>query len=235
MLVAGKLLPPSAVAAASSYGAEGGGDTEHRIHALFDEYRDSESDEIQVDGIERFCEDLMVKPEDFRILVLAWKFDAEQMCLFSRSEFVEGCKKLKVDSIAGLRACLPELVKQVHSSKEDFKQLYRWTYKFGLESGQRTLPTEVASVLWKLVFWQREPPLLQRWLDFLAAHPIRGIPRDTWDMLLVLLTDLKDDLTAYDDTEAWPSLFDDFVEYENDRHNQNIPNVSKEGKGDGND
>lgn len=31
-----------------------------------------------------------------------------------------------------------------------------------------------------------------------------------------------DDLSSYDDTEAWPSLFDDFVEFENDQMNQNI-------------
>ena len=29
------------------------------------------------------------------------------------------------------------------------------------------------------------------------------------------------DLSVYDEDEAWPSLFDDFVEYENDKENQN--------------
>ena len=28
-------------------------------------------------------------------------------------------------------------------------------------------------------------------------------------------------ISNYDDTEAWPSLFDDFVEFENDQLNQN--------------
>ncbi len=30
------------------------------------------------------------------------------------------------------------------------------------------------------------------------------------------------DLSLYDDEEAWPTLFDDFVEYENDKANQNV-------------
>ena len=43
-------------------------------------------------------------------------------------------------------------------------------------------------------------------------------------MFLNLLEALKggDDLSMYDDTEAWPSLFDDFVEFENDKANQKV-------------
>lgn len=33
---------------------------------------------------------------------------------------------------------------------------------------------------------------------------------------------IGNDLSSYDDNEAWPCLFDDFVEYENDQANQNI-------------
>ena len=206
--------------------SSGGGEfSEQKIHLLFDHYRDSEEeDAILAEGIERFCQDLNVKPEEFRVLVLAWKFDAQQMCYFSRSELVDGCKKLHVDSIRGIQARFPDLLHEVQA-KQTFKDLYRWTYKFGLESGQRTLPTEVAIVLWKLVFHQNEPPILDRWLDFLSSHPsIRGIPKDTWDMFLNLTEAVGDDLSSYDDTEAWPSLFDDFVEYENDRQNQNVTN-----------
>lgn len=41
-------------------------------------------------------------------------------------------------------------------------------------------------------------------------------------MFLNFAESIGDDLGAYDDAEAWPSLFDDFVEYENDQMNQNI-------------
>ena len=66
---------------------------------------------------------------------------------------------------------------------------------------------------------------------------MRGIPRDTWNMFLNFVNTVGSDLTQYDDTEAWPSLFDglytefklivkkkhslDFVEFENDQLNQN--------------
>jgi len=200
--------------------------SEHKITMLFDSYRDPGDDEdcLQAEGIEKLCMHLGVRPEEFRVLVLAWKFNAETMCRFTRAEFFGGCKKLRVDSIKGIQSRFPEMLAEVQL-RENFKDLYRWTFKFGLDSdtGQRTLPVEMAISLWGLVFTQNEPRILKRWLAFLEKHPnIRGIPRDTWDMFLNFAEVVGDDLSTYDDTEAWPSLFDDFVEYENDCQNQNV-------------
>ncbi|XP_052827164.1 DCN1-like protein 3 [Octopus bimaculoides] len=196
--------------------------SEQDIHNLFETYRDISHDMILAEGIETFCKDLDVKPEEFIVLILAWKFQAATMCCFTREEFVQGCKCLKVDSVKGIRSKFNDLLLEVQN-KQNFRDFYRWTYKFGLESGQRTLPIDMAIILWKLIFTRTEPPILKHWLDFLAKHPdIRGIPKDTWDMFLNFTEQVGDDLSAYDDTEAWPSLFDDFVEYENDFRNQNV-------------
>ncbi len=57
----------------------------------------------------------------------------------------------------------------------------------------------------------------------LFLSQVRGIPRDTWNMFLNLTESpagAGGDLSLYDEEEAWPTLFDDFVEYENDRANQ---------------
>ena len=43
-------------------------------------------------------------------------------------------------------------------------------------------------------------------------------------MLLNFSETVGSDLSAYDEDEAWPSLFDDFVEHENDKANQNYQN-----------
>ncbi|XP_013781146.1 DCN1-like protein 3 [Limulus polyphemus] len=195
---------------------------ERKIHALFDKYKDLGEDVMLSEGIEQFCQDLEVKPEEFLVLVLAWKFGADQMCCFTREEFVIGCKSLHVDSILGIQSKFSEMLQEV-KNPDTFKDLYRFTFKFGLEVGQRILPVEMAIQLWKLVFSKREPLILQRWIVFLEKHPnIRGIPRDTWNMFLNFSETMGDDLSSYDDTEAWPSLFDDFVEYENDKTNQNV-------------
>lgn len=176
-------------------------------------------------GIEQFCQDLQVSPDDFKILLLAWKLNAEQMCCFTRTEFINGLKSIRTDSIKSLQSRLPELVSEVENDYELFRDLYRFTFRFGLDSasGQRILPTDMAIILWKLVFTIRKPPILTRWLSFLETHQIiRGIPKDTWNMFLNFSEHVGSDLSCYDDNEAWPSLFDDFVEYENDQANQNI-------------
>jgi len=198
--------------------------SEAKIVALFEKYKDSEEDSILSEGIEEFCIDLQLKPDEFKVLVLAWKFDAEQMCRFTRSEFLCGCRALRADSCRALQARLPEVGAALAADADTFRDLYRFTYKFGLDSasGQRLLPVEMAVSLWQLVFSQEEPPLLKKWLHFLENHPqVRGIPRDTWNMFLNFTTVVGTNLSQYDDTEAWPSLFDDFVEFENDQLNQN--------------
>ncbi|GLV34447.1 Squamous cell carcinoma-related oncogene 3 [Carabus blaptoides fortunei] len=205
--------------------------SETKLNTLFDVYKDTHEDLILAEGIEQLCADLQVSPDEFRVLVFAWKLNAEQMCRFTRAEFVQGCRAMHVDTVKAIQGRLPEICTEVEQDGELFKDLYRFTFRFGLDvvSGQRILPTDMAVCLWRLVFSVREPPILTRWLRFLEMHPqFRGIPRDTWNMFLNFSESVGEDLSSYDDTEAWPSLFDDFVEYENDQMNQNISNKGKE-------
>ncbi|KAI5651864.1 cullin binding domain-containing protein [Phthorimaea operculella] len=199
--------------------------SESKINQLFDQYKDSLDDAILAEGIENLCNDLQLNPDDFKVLVLAWKLNASQMCRFTRSEFVQGLKSMKTDSIKSIQLKLNEITNDLKKDSEQFKDLYRFTFKFGLDvsTGQRILPSDIAIVLWRLVFTNNEPSVLNKWLSYLEKNPhIRGIPKDTWYMFLNFCEFVGDDLSSYDDTEAWPSLFDDFVEYENDQMNQNV-------------
>lgn len=206
------------------------GSSEHRvsetkINQLFDQYRDSLEDAILAEGIENLCNDLQLNPDDFKVLVLAWKLNASQMCRFTKLEFIQGLKSMKTDSIKNIQQKLNDIINDIKRDPEQFKDLYRFTFKFGLDvsTGQRILPSDIAVVLWRLVFTNSEPPILDKWLNYLEKHPhIRGIPKDTWYMFLNFCEFVGDDLSSYDDTEAWPSLFDDFVEFENDQMNQNV-------------
>ncbi|XP_069358567.1 DCN1-like protein 3 [Maniola hyperantus] len=216
---------PSIPRSMSSLGSSESRVSESRIIQLFDQYKDNSEEAILAEGIENLCRDLHFNPDDFEVLVLAWKLNASQMCRFTKEEFVQGLKNMKTDSIKSIQLRLNDITGELIRDSEQFKDLYRFTFKFGLDvsTGQRILPSDIATVLWRLVFTNNEPPILDKWLSYLESNPhVRGIPKDTWYMFLNFCEFVGDDLSSYDDTEAWPSLFDDFVEYENDQMNQNV-------------
>ena len=184
------------------------------IEKYFNLYKDNEEDLILAEGMEKFCTDLNVDPTEFIVLVLAWKFEASEMCRFTREEFINGCKKMKAYDANSLQDRFPELLQDARGKQ--FKDLYQFTFSFGLDhsTGQRSLPVDMAISLWELVFTQEKPVILERWFAFLREGDVRGISRDTWNMFLPFCHNVAPDLSNYDESEAWPSLFDDFVECE---------------------
>jgi DCN1-like protein 3 len=186
------------------------------LEKFFKKYKDESEDAILAAGMEQFCEDLGVDPTDFIVLIIAWKFQASEMCRFTREEFINGCQRLKVIDARSLKQKFPDMLNEIQNSQKSFKDLYNFSFSFGLDhsTGQRTLPVDMATALWKLLFAFNTPSLLPRWLTFVEGHAPYGISRDTWAMFLPFIQTIKPDLSNYDESEAWPSLFDDFVEME---------------------
>lgn len=190
---------------------------DNAINKLFEVYKDKNEDAILTEGVERLCQDLNYSPDDFHILVLAFCLDAKFMCCFTKQEFIHGLKKLNATTISELKQRLLQIVDKLQSDMDLFKQLYRFTFHFGLDEGARILSVEMAVSLWRLLYSIHKPPdnVLERWFNFLAKENIRGIQRDTWMMFQIFAENF--DIKSYDSDEAWPSLFDDFCEYEIDR------------------
>lgn len=95
--------------------------SEQKIAALFDRYREKGENFIQSDGVLRLCQDLKVQPDDFLVLLLAWKFRAAQMCRFSKEEFITGCLRVRADSIKAIQARFPEWLAEVQTDPDQFK------------------------------------------------------------------------------------------------------------------
>lgn len=47
------------------------------------------------EGIEKFCKDLDVAPENIAMLVIAWKMDAKRMGFFAKDEWLKGFSELQ--------------------------------------------------------------------------------------------------------------------------------------------
>ena len=199
----------------SSAGPSTGSMKQASLEKFFQKYKDDFEDAILADGMERFCKDLGVEPTEFIVLVLAWRFQALEMCRFTREEFLNGCQRVRAHDLRSLKQRFPELIQETKSEK-NFKDLYQFTFSFGLDraSGQRALPVDMAIALWELAFSQNPPAILKQWFEFLQNSEVRGISRDTWNMFLPFIMTVSPDLSNYDDCEAWPSVFDDFVESE---------------------
>jgi hypothetical protein len=68
-------------------GRSGSSENKHgsiaKISSLYEKYRDKEvnngEDAIQAVGVEALCKDLELRPDEFKVLVLAWKCNAEQV------------------------------------------------------------------------------------------------------------------------------------------------------------
>lgn len=177
---------------------------DNAINKLYEEYKDkNDENSILSEGVEQLCKDLNFNPDDFPILVLAFCLDAKQMCCFTKQEFIHGLKKLNATNIAELRQRLVQIVEKLATDMDLFKQLYRFTFSFGLDNGARILSLDMATSLWRLVYSIHRPPddVLERWLNFLAKENIRGIQRDTWMMFQNFSESF--DINSYDSDEAW--------------------------------
>lgn len=105
--------------------------SDNKINALFETYRDEQcEDAILAPGIERLCCDLQYKPEDFSVLVLAWRLNASTMCCFTKTEFIQGLHTLNADSIDSIRQRLEEEAVRLASDAELFKNFYRFTFRW---------------------------------------------------------------------------------------------------------
>lgn len=59
----------------------------HQVHKS--SHHQQQEDAIVAEGILRLCADLDLAPDDFRILLFAWKCDAAQMGRITKLEFVQ--------------------------------------------------------------------------------------------------------------------------------------------------
>lgn len=163
---------------------------------------EADSDTIQIDGLERLCSDLGVDPTDPVMLMIAWQMRCEQMCVFTRQEWLQGMTEMGCDSIEALKAVFPQL-KAMLEDHDAFRDYYQFCFKFAKEPGfgVRTLPTEVAKQMWALTLAERFP-LLDAWNEFIDQEGVRAVTKDVWDMLLTFANDVDEDMGNYDDDGA---------------------------------
>ncbi|GLB44479.1 putative neddylation of cullins play an essential role in the regulation of SCF-type complexes activity [Lyophyllum shimeji] len=210
-----------------------------KLTTLFSRYKDPNADEITIDGTIKLCEDLEVNPEDVVLLAVAFELKSKRMGEWNKQGWVEGWKSLGCDSIAAMKAILPQLRNRLATDPAYFQKVYKHTFDFARAEGQRSLAIDTAQDFWKLLIphglaggavshtkdisedgdvsmeheegWQ--PDYLEWWFEFLNEKGGKGVSKDTWGMFLDFVRTINATFTNYDMEAAWPSTIDDFVKY----------------------
>nr|SVE70676.1 EOG090X0DAO [Daphnia similis]SVE71302.1 EOG090X0DAO [Daphnia similis]SVE71936.1 EOG090X0DAO [Daphnia similis]SVE72561.1 EOG090X0DAO [Daphnia similis] len=169
------------------------------------------TDTIGPEGVEAFCQDLNVEPENIALLVLSWKMGAKQMGFFTLQEWLLGLTDLQCDSLAKLQGKLNYLHSLLLDSSH-FKSIYRYAFDFSRDKDQRSLDVETAKAMLGLLLG-RQWSLLNSFFQFLDQSRYRVLNKDQWCNVLEFSRAVDVDLKNYDVDGAWPVMLDEFVEW----------------------
>lgn len=182
-----------------------------KLEDLFNQYKEDE-DTIGPNGVERFCGDLGVAPEDVVVLVLAWHLGAEEMGYFHRTQFVDGFAKLGLDTIPKMKNHL-KTFRQELDDPTKFKEIYRFAFLLAREGEQKFLDLASASQMLDLILGEKYPhtALFQQFLSEQKSY--KALNMDQWMSFLEFSRTIKKDFSNYDENGAWPVLLDEYAEW----------------------
>lgn len=90
--------------AESASSTNGGGGNAAKIQQTYDKYKDASTGNIEVEGLQRFFEDLGVNPgSDTVTIMISCKMKAANMGVFTQAEFKEGFSQMSVSTVDELK------------------------------------------------------------------------------------------------------------------------------------
>ncbi|XP_037088155.1 DCN1-like protein 5 [Pollicipes pollicipes] len=193
------------------------GFTEKLCLEWFREYTTAdEPDLLGPEGMERFCEDIGVEPENVVMLVIAWRMDAKNMGFFTVQEWLHGLSQLQADSVDKLR-CRIDCLRALLEHPDTFKSIYRFAFDFARDKDQRSLDIEIGRALLQLLLGKNWP-IYGSFHKYLERCKYRVVNKDQWNNILEFSRTIAPDMANYDENGAWPVMLDEFVEWFRQEH-----------------
>ncbi|KAL7162167.1 hypothetical protein ACSBR2_042610 [Camellia fascicularis] len=186
-----------------------------RIDNLFYAYANNSSVMIEPEGIEALCSDLEVDHTDVRILMLAWKMQAEKQGYFTLDEWRRALKALRADTVTKLKKALPELEKEV-KRPSNFVDFYSYAFRYCLtEEKQKSIDIESICQLLDLVLGSQFRAQVDYFVEYLRTQiDYKVINMDQWMGFYRFCNEISfPDHSNYDAELAWPLILDNFVEW----------------------
>ncbi|KAK6127862.1 hypothetical protein DH2020_038402 [Rehmannia glutinosa] len=167
------------------------------------------------EGIESLCSDLEVDHTDVRVLMLAWKMQAEKQGYFTLDEWRSGLKGLRADTILKLKKALLDLEKEVRRPS-NFADFYSYAFRYCLtEEKQKSIDIESICLLLDLVLGSHFRPQIDALIQYLKIQiDYKVINMDQWMGFYRFCNEISfPDLSNYDPDLAWPLILDNFVDW----------------------
>lgn len=103
----------------------------NRLIAWFKKYTTDDPTQLGPDGMERFCEDIKLEPENIAMLCIAYKMNAKNMGYFTQSEWIKGLGDPEVhcDTPTKLQNKLYYFY-NLMNDPPTFKLIFRYAYDF---------------------------------------------------------------------------------------------------------
>uniref|UniRef100_A0A0B6YU73 Defective in cullin neddylation protein n=1 Tax=Arion vulgaris TaxID=1028688 RepID=A0A0B6YU73_9EUPU len=182
-----------------------------RCLAWFYEYTAPNEETLGPEGMEKFCEDIGVEPENIVMLALAFKLNAKNMGFFTFDEWMKGMTELQCDTIEKLQNRL-DYLRALLNDPPLFKNIYRFAFDFARDKDQRSMDIETAKEMLSLVLGKNWP-LFSYFHQFLEQAKYKVINKDQWCNILEFSRAVRPNLDNYDEDGAWPVMLDEFVEW----------------------
>lgn len=185
-----------------------------RIDQIFYSYANGSSDLIDPEGIESLCSELEVDHTDVRILILAWKMQAEKQGYFTLDEWRTGLKALRVDTIVKLKKAVNEIEKEVKRS--NFTDFYAYVFRYSLvEEKQKSIDIESICILLDLVLGPHFRPQVDALSQYLKVQmDYKVINMDQWMGFNRFFNEVGfPEFSNYNPDHAWPVILDNFVDW----------------------
>ncbi|ODV93336.1 hypothetical protein PACTADRAFT_5123 [Pachysolen tannophilus NRRL Y-2460] len=190
------------------------------LEEIFNQYKEND-EQIGIDGTFKYIQDLGFEPENAVVLALAEFLESPTTGVFLKKKFINNWSNANINSIPKMRKKLLEFQDLMFNDPKFLRKIYDFAFTYSLEENQRSLPPDVAVEYWRLLltktFGQEK---IETFIKFIENEHNFAISRDQWQMLYLFMQYWEEhpNLETYDESAAWPSLMDQFVEYCKDSH-----------------
>eukprot|EP00668_Euglena_longa_P045855 GGOE01061537.1.p1 GENE.GGOE01061537.1~~GGOE01061537.1.p1 ORF type:complete len:292 (+),score=76.86 GGOE01061537.1:86-877(+) len=190
-----------------------------RIQALFDRY--AQLSGVLAQGEKCITGDgLTLLERDFgwpadnhcTYFALRYCLSAQHMNLITLPEWMQGFARLRCDTVDKAKRKLIHYQVSLKADRHAFQSFFNYVFRCLNRQSLRCIDTAVAQRALLAVVGNHSPFTLT-FCQFLTESAPRGMNADQWRNFLPFSFHIRPDFSNYDLNDAWPSIYDDYVEW----------------------